>query len=152
MRHDEDTLMSPPLENLLARIPQKYELVLTATKRAKQIIREQRLNPSALEDPLALKPLSVALRDIAEGRVDKQVLLTPDVEFDEIGETDELQSEIERMGVLPFTTRPAVDYGETAPTGSLDDFADDDDEEDDEDYEDTDDVDTDDEAIDPITG
>jgi DNA-directed RNA polymerase omega subunit len=142
--------MQPPLENLLARIPQKYELVLTATKRAKQIIREQRLNPSSIEDSHGLKPLSVALRDISDGRVDKEVLLTLDVEFDEIGETDELQSEIERMGVLPFTTRPAVDYSETTPTASLDDFADDDDDED-EDLEDED-VDTDDEAIDPFTG
>ena len=151
MRRDEESLMQPPLEDLLARIPQKYELVLTATKRAKQIIREQRLNPSAVEDPRGLKPLSIALRDIAEGRVDKEVLLTPDVEFDELGETDELQSEIERMGVLPFTTRPAVDYSETTPTASLEDFADDDDDEDDEDLDDTD-VEDDDEAVDPFTG
>jgi len=152
MKHEDD-LMTPPLESLLARIPQKYELVLTATKRAKQIIREHRLNPAAAEDAAGLKPLSIALRDIAAGRVDKQVLLTPDVEFDEIGETDELQSEIERMGVLPFTTRPAVDYGEPTPTASLDDFADDDDEED-EDYEDTEeeDADLDDENVDPFTG
>jgi DNA-directed RNA polymerase omega subunit len=150
IRRDEESLMQPPLENLLARIPQKYELVLTATKRAKQIIREQRLNPGALDDSHGLKPLSIALRDIAEGRVDKEVLLTPDVEFDEVGEADELQSEIERMGVLPFTTRPAVDYSEPAPSGSLDDFADDDDD-DDEDL-DLEDVDTDDEAIDPFTG
>jgi DNA-directed RNA polymerase omega subunit len=151
MRRDEESLIQPPLENLLARIPQKYELVLTATKRAKQIIREQRLNPAALEDSHGLKPLSVALRDIADGRVDKQVLLTPDVEFDEVGETDELQNEIERMGVLPFTTRPAVDYSETTPTASLDDFADDDDDEDDEDL-DFEDVDTDDDAVDPFAG
>ena len=151
MKRDDETLMQPPLENLLARIPQKYELVLTATKRAKQIIREQRLSPSAVEEANGLKPLSVALRDISDGRVDKGVLLTPDVEFDEIGETDELQNEIERMGVLPFTTRPAVDYSEPAPSGSLDDFADDDEDEDDED-EDYEDVDTDDEAVDPFTG
>jgi DNA-directed RNA polymerase omega subunit len=143
--------MNPPLENLLARIPQKYELVLTATKRAKQIIREQRLNPSSIEDAGGLKPLSVALRDISDGRVDKQVLLTPDVEFDEVGEVDELQNEIERMGVLPFTTRPAVDYSEPTSTVSLDDLADDDEDEDDEDLDDVD-VDTDDEAIDPFTG
>ena len=87
----------------------------------------------------------------AEGRVGQEMLLTPDIEFDELGETDELQSEIERMGVLPFTTRPAVDYSETTPTASLDDFADDDDDEDDEDLDDTD-VEDDDEPIDPITG
>jgi DNA-directed RNA polymerase omega subunit len=149
MRRDEDTLMHPPLENLLARIPQKYELVLTATKRAKQIIREQRLNPTAIEESGGLKPLSVALHDIAEGRVDKQVLLTPDVEFDELGETDELQNEIERMGVLPFTTRPAVDFSEPTPTASLDDFEDDDDDDEDLDLEDVED---DDEDVDPITG
>ncbi len=149
MKREEDSLMHPPLENLLARIPQKYELVLTATKRAKQIIREQRLNPSAINETGGLKPLSIALHDIAEGRVDKQVLLTPDIEFDEMGETDDLQNEIERMGVLPFTTRPAVDYSEPTPTASLDDFADDDDEDD----EDLDlEAEDDDEPIDPITG
>jgi DNA-directed RNA polymerase subunit omega len=150
MRREDDTLMNPPLEDLLARIPQKYELVLTATKRAKQIIREQRLNPAALEEANGIKPLSIALHDIAEGRVDKQVLLTPDIDFDESGDTDELQNEIERMGVLPFTTRPAVYYSETTPTASLEDFADDDDDEDDEDLDL--DVDDDDEAVDPITG
>jgi DNA-directed RNA polymerase omega subunit len=151
MKHEDDNLMHPPLENLLARIPQKYELVLTATKRAKQIIREHRLNPAAVDDANGIKPLSIALHDIADGRVDKQVLLTPDVEFDEVGEADELQSEIERMGVLPFTTRPAVDFSETAPSGSFEDFSDDDDDEDDEDL-DFEDVDVDDDSADPFTG
>jgi DNA-directed RNA polymerase omega subunit len=148
MKRDDDSLMQPALEHLVARIPQKYELVLTATKRAKQIIREQRLNPGAMtEDEKHLKPLSIALRDIAEGKVDKQVLLTPDVEFDDLGDTDELQSEIERMGVLPFTTRPAVEFTEPTPV-NIEDFADDDDE--DEDEEEDFDADTDDEAVDPF--
>ena len=56
------------------------------------------------------------------------------------------------MGVLPFTTRPAVDYSETTPTASLDDFADDDDDEDDEELDDELDADDDEEAVDPFTG
>jgi DNA-directed RNA polymerase omega subunit len=84
MKHD-DSLLYPTLEQLLEKIPQKYELVLTATRRAKQILREQRLNPVAFsDDDLRRKPLTIALADIVEGRVDKQALMTLDIEFDEV--------------------------------------------------------------------
>lgn len=82
-RELEESLMYPPLEELRKRIPQKYELVLVATRRAKQLIREQRLNPGTT--PLSdrgKKPLTVALIDIVQDRVDKEALLAPDLELD----------------------------------------------------------------------
>lgn len=95
MKHD-DSLLYPTLEQMLEKIPQKYELVLTATRRAKQILREQRLNPVAFtESDLRRKPLTIALADIVEGRVDKQSLMAIDIEFDEI--------EQEQLDMFPDT-------------------------------------------------
>lgn len=85
MKHEEKSLMNPPMQKLLEKIPQKYEAVLAVTRRAKQIIREQRLNPGAFtEEELKRKPLSIALDDIIEGRVDKEALMAPDLEFDDL--------------------------------------------------------------------
>lgn len=90
MKRDEDSLMYPPIEELLEKIPQKYELVLTATKRAKQIIRQHRINPLGVEESeRGRKPLSIALNDIIEGKVDEDALTMPDTFFDEETE-DEL--------------------------------------------------------------
>jgi DNA-directed RNA polymerase omega subunit len=138
MKRDENSLMNPPLEQLIARIPQKYELVLAAAKRAKQIIREQRINPmSVTEEQRHVKPLTIALHDIASGRVDKEVLLTPDLELDDYVEENEFGAEFDRLGNLPFTTRPAVDYSSTSTVspGEVADFN----AEDDSDTEDEDD-------------
>jgi len=126
MIRDEDTLMNPPLEELLHEIPQKYELVLTATRRAKQIIRELRLNPLGIEESLRQrKPLSIALMDISSGRVDKTALLAPDIEFDEIeeertdffGDPERLVRELDHpQSRASFTTRE----GEETETEEID--------------------------------
>ena len=87
MPREEDSLLYPTLERLLELIPQKYELVLAATRRAKQLIREMRLNPTAFsEEQKKRKPLTIALQELAEGRIDQQALLAPDLEFDELEE------------------------------------------------------------------
>lgn len=78
------------MQKLLDKIPQKYEAVLAVTRRAKQIIREMRLNPSAFTDEeLKRKPISIALNDIIDGKVDKDALMAPDLTFEEL----ETQSE-----------------------------------------------------------
>ena len=111
MRHDDDTLMNPPLEDLLKRIPQKYELVLAATRRAKQIIRERRLNPTAIDSDRDRKPLSVALMDILEGRVDTKALMAADIEFDEIeDEPAELFAEVEGFPRRPDSDLPEGEF------------------------------------------
>ena len=82
---DDQSLMNPPMQELLEKLPQKYEAVLAVTRRAKQIIREQRLNPGAYtEEELHRKPLTVAINDIIDGRVDKESLMAPDLMFDDI--------------------------------------------------------------------
>jgi len=134
MKHD-DSLLYPTLEHLLEKIPQKYELVLTATRRAKQILREQRLNPVAFsDDDLRRKPLTIALADIVEGRVDKQTLMTLDIEFDEVDQEQlDMFPDAEGFG-LPSDDKSPDDQEPEEPE-SEDDF------EDDEDFEDVGDLD-----------
>jgi DNA-directed RNA polymerase omega subunit len=100
MKRDEDSLMSPTLEELHARIPQKYELVLVATRRAKQLIRQQRLaSLGAQVENSGIKPLSVALRDIAEGRITVDDILAPEFDVDEYhDETTTIYADLPEMG------------------------------------------------------
>lgn len=120
MKREDDSLIYPSLEKLLERMPQKYELVLAATRRAKQILREQRLNPTVLgEDDKRRKPLSIALEDILEGRVDQQALVAPDLEFDDVGD--------ERLDMFPDVEeldRPSMEGDEDADSESGDDETD----------------------------
>lgn len=58
------------VEDCIEKIPNRFELVLVATRRARQI---------ALGSPLLIrrgkdKPTVIALREIAEGKVDKTIL------------------------------------------------------------------------------
>jgi len=77
---ERDTLMYPLLEDLLARIPSKYEVVVLASLRAREIIRKQKLGASfdgeldadVAREGEALKPLSRALAEIAEGKLDRE--------------------------------------------------------------------------------
>ncbi|MCH7472396.1 DNA-directed RNA polymerase subunit omega [bacterium] len=83
MKREEESLINPPLEDLIARIPDKYELVLLATRRAKQIIRERRLSQMGERGSTKQrKPLSIALEEIAAGKLELQALMAPDIEFD----------------------------------------------------------------------
>ena len=63
------------VEDCLAHVDNRFQLVLVAAKRARQIIRSG-------QDPLVAwdndKPTVVALREIAEGLVNKKILDTAD--------------------------------------------------------------------------
>jgi len=122
MKRDEESLMIPTLESLQARIPQKYELVLAATRRAKQIIRQQQLNPAAEGEKLG-KPLTMALHDIADGLVGVEQLNEPDIIFDDYEE--------EQQDFFPELER----FHRDEPDGALDAADDEDDEEDEEDLD-----------------
>jgi DNA-directed RNA polymerase omega subunit len=101
IKSSDESLMYPPLEELLERIPLKFELVLAATRRAKQIIRQQRLNPTSAEIELkGRKPLSIALEDILEERVDMHSLLAMDIELDAVEE-----EELDMFPDLPYPDR-----------------------------------------------
>ncbi|MDI6689630.1 MAG: DNA-directed RNA polymerase subunit omega [Actinomycetota bacterium] len=70
-------LVYPKIDDLLKKVDNKYTLTITAAKRARQIneylnaIRRQeltRVRPPQIE-AITNKPLSVALREIAEGKI-----------------------------------------------------------------------------------
>ena len=76
---EQDTLMYPLMEDLLKKIPSKFEVVVLASLRARQIIQKQRqglsfereLDAEATLGEDVRKPLSRALAEIAEGKLDK---------------------------------------------------------------------------------
>ena len=58
------------VEDCIEKIPNRFELVLVATKRARQIARGSPLLVQHERD----KPTVIALREIADGKVDKTIL------------------------------------------------------------------------------
>jgi len=70
-------IIDPKIEDLLAHSENKFTLVIEAAKRARQIINFQKrlgeglggVAPMRLED-ISKKPLSVALEEIAEGKIE----------------------------------------------------------------------------------
>ena len=58
------------VEDCIEKIPNRFELVLVATKRARQIAHGSPLLIRQERD----KPTVIALREIAEGKVDKTIL------------------------------------------------------------------------------
>ena len=58
------------VEDCIEKIPNRFELVLIATKRARQIARGSPLLVQHERD----KPTVIALREIAEGKVDETIL------------------------------------------------------------------------------
>lgn len=77
---ERDTLMYPLLEDLLKQIPSKFEVVVLASLRAREIMRKQRqgasfegeLDADIVGEQETLKPLSRALMEIAEGKLDRE--------------------------------------------------------------------------------
>lgn len=59
-------MITPSLEELLAKVDSKYTLVVAAAKRARQIIEESGDDD---QEDRALKAVSLALADIASGKV-----------------------------------------------------------------------------------
>ena len=58
-------MLYPPMKDLLAQVPSRYMLVNVVAQRARQIA-------SAAEEagiPLDDKPVSIAIREVAEGKV-----------------------------------------------------------------------------------
>lgn len=57
-------MLKPPMNELLAEVPSRYMLVNVVAQRARQIASEAEESGVALED----KPVSMALREVAEGK------------------------------------------------------------------------------------
>ncbi len=62
-------MLYPPMNELLNQVPSRYMLVYVVAQRARQIANEAEENQTALED----KPVSIAVREIAEGKVTIQI-------------------------------------------------------------------------------
>ena len=80
MASRHDTMMNPPIEELLGRAGSKFTLVTLGAKRARQInsyynqLGEGRgeFVPPLVETGLRNKPLSIALEEIAEGKINAE--------------------------------------------------------------------------------
>ncbi len=55
-------MLYPAMKDLLARVPSRYELVNVVAHRARQIASEAEI----LGNPLDEKPVSIAIREVAE--------------------------------------------------------------------------------------
>lgn len=56
-------MLEPPMKDLLNQVPSRYELVNVVACRARQIASEAEETGAPLED----KPVSIAIREIANG-------------------------------------------------------------------------------------
>lgn len=62
-------MLKPPMNELLAEVPSRYMLVNVVAQRARQIASEAEESGVALDD----KPVSIALREVAEGKCTPQI-------------------------------------------------------------------------------
>ena len=61
-------MLDPPMNELLAEIPSRYMLVNVVAQRARQIASEAEDAGMPLDD----KPVSIAIREVAEGKLTPQ--------------------------------------------------------------------------------
>ncbi|BFK87003.1 DNA-directed RNA polymerase subunit omega [Pseudoflavonifractor sp. DSM 107456] len=61
-------MLYPPMNKLLEQVPSRYMLVNVVAQRARQIASEAEENGISLDD----KPVTLAIREVAEGKVTPQ--------------------------------------------------------------------------------
>src|SRR3984957_13353020 len=97
MAEPRSTMIDPPIEELLDKVDSKFTLVTLAAKRGRQInsyFNQLGEGLGAIVPPqvtsVARKPLSIALEEIAAGKVKAGVMAPPLEEVEEAveGETD----------------------------------------------------------------
>ena len=59
-------MLYPAMKDLLAKVPSRYQLVNVVAHKARQIASEAEMTGEPLED----KPVSIAIRKIAQGELD----------------------------------------------------------------------------------
>lgn len=62
-------MLYPAMKDLLKKVPSRYQLVNVVAHRARQIASEAEMTGEHLEE----KPVSIAIREVAEGKLDSQV-------------------------------------------------------------------------------
>ena len=60
-------MLYPAMNDLLKQVPSRYQLVNVVASRARQISAEAEEQEYSLED----KPVSIAIREVAEGKLPK---------------------------------------------------------------------------------
>ena len=61
-------MLYPAMKDLLNQVPSRYELVNVVAHRARQIASQA----ESMGEPLDDKPVSIAIREVAEGRLDEE--------------------------------------------------------------------------------
>ena len=61
-------MLYPAMKDLLKHVPSRYELVNIVACRARRIAREAELEG----EPLQEKPVSIAIQEVADGKLDAQ--------------------------------------------------------------------------------
>ena len=82
-------MLYPAMNELLAQVPSRYKLVNVVAARARQIAVEADEQGIMLED----KPVSIAVREIAEGKVPQEPVIEEAVLEKEVFEED-LEEEV----------------------------------------------------------
>ena len=59
-------MLEPPMNQLLKQVPSRYMLVNVVAQRARQVAREAEDAGIPLDD----KPVTIAIREVAEGKVE----------------------------------------------------------------------------------
>ena len=77
-------MLYPAMNELLAQVPSRYKLVNVVAARARQIAIEADEQGDMLED----KPVSIAVREIAEGKVPQEPVIEEAVLEEEVFEED----------------------------------------------------------------
>ena len=61
-------MLNPPMNELLEKVPSRYMLVNVVAQRARQIANEAEESGTPLEE----KPVTLAIREVAEGKLTPQ--------------------------------------------------------------------------------
>ena len=62
-------MLYPAMRDLLNKVPSRYKLVNVVAHRAREISSEA----EAANEPLDEKPVSIAIQEVAEGKLDNQL-------------------------------------------------------------------------------
>ena len=84
-------MLYPAMNELLAQVPSRYKLVNVVAARARQIAVEADEQGIMLED----KPVSIAVREIAEGKVPQEPVIEEAVLEEEVFEEEVFEEEFE---------------------------------------------------------
>jgi len=99
------------VEDCLPFVPNRFEMILLAAARARQL----NLGAKPLVEPQRDKPTVVALREIATGNLDLDLLRVEAGSRRRTADTAPSTDAIEEIGAVPSTLEAALDSGKIGP-------------------------------------